>query len=158
MPPETPPPWTTSVLLIDGNPTERAFYADGLKRCSPDYRILEATDGQAGLDLYRRFQRIDCVVLELALPTRSGLALLTDIIPIPRRRNVAVIVLTQLRYQGLWELAKRNGAYACFLKEHTSSEDLDYAIRRAIAYIGHENTPLYEESTVLKFREIPSIW
>lgn len=127
---------TTRVLLIDGSANDRAIYACGLQRCSPDYQIIEATDGQSGLDLYRRSQRIDCVVLELALPNRSGLTLLTDLIPIPRRRDVAVIVLTQHRYQGLWEIAKRKGAYACFLKEHTSSEDLDRAIRRAVAVVG----------------------
>jgi len=37
---------TTSVLLIDSNANDRAFYANGLKRCSPNYLILEATDGQ----------------------------------------------------------------------------------------------------------------
>ncbi|HEY6260370.1 MAG TPA: response regulator [Nitrospiraceae bacterium] len=136
MPPEPLSPWTTSVLFIDGNHTERTFYADGLKRCSPDYLILEATDGQSGLDLYRRSQRIDCVVLELALPNKFGFALLVDLIPIPSRPNVAVIVLTQLGDIRLWELAKRNGAYGCFLKQHTSCEDLDKAIQRAIAFVG----------------------
>jgi DNA-binding response OmpR family regulator len=74
MPPNIELP-TTSVLLIDSNANERAFYADGLKRCSPDYLKLEATDGRSGLDLYRS-RRIDCVVLELALPDQSGFALL----------------------------------------------------------------------------------
>jgi len=36
MPPENPTPWSPSVLLIDGNHTERGFYTDGLRRCSPD--------------------------------------------------------------------------------------------------------------------------
>ncbi len=47
--PKTKPP-TTSVLLIDGNDTDRAYFADQLKGRSPDYQILEATDGEAGLD------------------------------------------------------------------------------------------------------------
>jgi CheY-like chemotaxis protein len=136
MPPDTLPPWTTSVLLIDGNHSERAFYADGLKRCSPDYLIQEATDGPSGLDLYRQTRRIDCVVLELALPRRSGLALLVDLLPIPSRPNVAVIVLTQLGYFGLWDLAKQNGVHACYLKQHTLIADLDRAIQRAVALVG----------------------
>ena len=126
---------STSVLFIDGNATDRAFYAEGLRSCSPDYLIFEATDGRSGLDLYRS-RRIDCVVQELALPDRSGFEVLVNLVPRPRRPNVGVIVLTQLGYKGLWELAKQSGAYACFLKEHTSSEDLDKAIQRAVAFVG----------------------
>ena len=119
-------PWATSGLLIDGNHTERTFYAEELKRCAPDYLIREATDGQSGLEFSRRSRRIDCVVLELALP--SGLVLLVDLIPIPSRPNVAVVVLTPIGYSGLWELAKRNGAHVCLLKPHTSGADLGKAI------------------------------
>jgi hypothetical protein len=47
-----------------------------------------------------------------------------------------VIVLTQLTYRGLWEAAKQNGAYGCFYKSHTTGEDLDNAIQRAVAFVG----------------------
>src|SRR6266513_2934863 len=100
---------TTSVLLMDRNATDRAFYATGLKRCSPDYLILEATDWQSGLALYQRSQRIDCVVLELAMTDRSGFPFLVDLRPIPSRPNVAVIVLTTHSSRGLWEFATQNG-------------------------------------------------
>ena len=129
-------PYGTSVLLIDGNAADRAFYADGLKSCSADYQIIRATEGQSGLDLYRRSRRIDCVVLELALPDGSAFEVLVDLIPIVHRPNVAVIVLTRFGYRGLWELAKQNGAYACFLKQHTSGDVLDKAIQRAVAFVG----------------------
>src|SRR5207344_3326511 len=89
---------TTSVLFIDGNDSDRTFFADGLKSCSSDYLILEATDGESGLDLYRRSQRIDCVVLELDLPDRSGFEVLVTLVPIASRPNVAVIVLTRLTH------------------------------------------------------------
>jgi DNA-binding NarL/FixJ family response regulator len=134
MPPNVELP-TTSLLLIDSNANDRAFYADGLKRCSPDYLILEATDGRSGLDLCRS-RRIDCVVLELALPDQSGFALLADLLPIPSRPNVAVIVLTTLAYRGMWELARQNGAHACLVKRYTSGEYLDKAIQCAVALVG----------------------
>jgi len=127
---------TTSVLFIDGNDSDRTFFADGLKSCSSDYLILEATDGESGLDLYRRSQRIDCVVLELDLPDRSGFEVLVTLVPIARRPNVAVIVLTRLTQRGVWELAKQNGAIACFVKRHFGSEDLDRAIQNAVALVG----------------------
>jgi DNA-binding NarL/FixJ family response regulator len=58
------------------------------------------------------------------------------LVPDIRRPQVAVIVLTQIPHRALWELAKENGAYACFHKYHTSGEDLDKAIQRAIAFVG----------------------
>ena len=126
---------TTSVLLIDANATDRIRFAAQLKRCSPDYQIIEADDGQSGLDLYRS-QRIDCVVLELALPDDSGFSTLVNLVPIASKPQVPVIVLTQIPYPGVWEVAKENGAYACFHKPHASGADLHNAIQRAVAFVG----------------------
>jgi len=128
-------PLTTSVLLIDGSNNQRAYWADQLKNCSLDYEIIEATDAQSGLDLYRS-RRVDCVVLELALPDQLGFQLLVDLVPIPSRPDIAVIVLTQMTHRGVWELAKQKGAYACFAKRHTTGEDLDRVIHRAVAFVG----------------------
>jgi DNA-binding NarL/FixJ family response regulator len=96
---------------------------------------VEASDSQSGLDLYRS-RRIDCVVLEVALPDDSGFPTLVQLVPIASRPQVPVIVLTQIPYPGIWKLAKDNGAYSCFHKPHTSAEDLDKAIRGAIAFVG----------------------
>ena len=126
---------TTSVLFIDGNDADRTHFARKLKACSPDYAILEATDGDSGLRLYRS-QRIDCVILELDFPDRSGFEILVHLVPIVRRPHVAVLVLTNNVYRGLWDLAKANGAYACLPKQYTSAEALDSSIRKAIATVG----------------------
>ena len=98
----TPPPElpTTSVLLIDGSQSQRAYWADQLRGCSSDYQIIEAADGQSGIDLYRS-RRIDCVVLELSLPDQSGFQTLVDLVPIPRRSQIAVIVLTRITHRGV---------------------------------------------------------
>ena len=135
MPPNPELP-TTSVLFIDGNAFDRAYFAEGLKSCSSDYLILEAPDGESGLELYRRSQRIDCVVLELDLPDRSGFEVLVNLVPVASRPNVALIVLTRLTQRGAWELAKQNGAMACFVKRHMGSDALHRAIQNAVAVVG----------------------
>jgi CheY-like chemotaxis protein len=127
---------TTTILFIDPNETERTIFVEELKRRSPDYRILEASDGESGLALYRFFQRIDCVILALELPDCSGFRVLVDLIPIARRPNIAVLMLTNNAQRGLHKIAIQNGAYACFIKAFTSGEDLDRAIQRATAYVG----------------------
>jgi CheY-like chemotaxis protein len=130
------PEWpTTSVLLIDGFAADRIYFSDQLKRCSFDYQILEATDGQSGLDVYRS-RRVDCVVLELALPDRSGFEVLENLVSTVGRPQVAVIALTHLIHHGVWELAKQDGAIACFVKRHMASDDLDRAIQHSIALVG----------------------
>jgi DNA-binding response OmpR family regulator len=133
--PQGPDIPATSVLLIDGNANDRALYVSGLTYSSPDYKIFEATDGRSGLAAYRA-QRIHCVILELALPDLSGFEVLVELVPLVRRPNIAVIVLTRLTDRGLYALARENGAYVCFHKPHTSSDDLNRAINRAIGFVG----------------------
>jgi DNA-binding NarL/FixJ family response regulator len=125
----------TSVLLIDGSQNQRTYWADQLRRCSSDYEIVEASDAQSGLDLYRS-RRIDCVVLELSLPDQGGFRALVELVPVASRPQIAVIVLTLMTQPGVWRLAKENGAYTCLAKDFTSGEDLDKAIQRAVAFVG----------------------
>lgn len=84
---------STSVLLIDGNDNDSAAFAAQLKDRSRDYQILEATDGEAGLLLFRS-RLIHCVALALELPDQSGYKVLVDLVPIASRPNIAVVVLT----------------------------------------------------------------
>jgi DNA-binding NarL/FixJ family response regulator len=112
------------------------YFAEGLASCPSDYLIFETTDGQSGLYDYRWSQQIDCVVLELDLPDRSGFEVLVDLVPLVRRPNVAVIVLTRLTDRGVWRLARENGAIACFVKRHMRCDALDRAIQNAVALVG----------------------
>jgi len=125
----------TSILLIDGSKNHREYWTDQLTRCSPDLRILEASDGQSGLALFRA-QRIDCVVMDLALPDTPGFEVLAELVPTPSKPTVAVLVLTLLVHRTVWELATAYGAYACFHKKHTRGEDLEKAIHQAVAFVG----------------------
>ena len=76
------------------------------------------------------------MVLELDLPDRSGFKVLVDLVPLVRRPNVAVIVLTRLTDRGVWRLARENGAIACFVKRHMGYDALDRAIQNAVALVG----------------------
>ena len=75
------------------------------------------------------------MVLEVALPDDSGFPTLVNLVPIASKPQVPVIVLTQIPYPGVWEVAKENGAYACFHKPRMSGEDLDRAIQEAVALV-----------------------
>jgi DNA-binding NarL/FixJ family response regulator len=61
---------------------------------------------------------------------------LTKLVPNVSRPQVPVIVLTQITDRAVWEVAKENGAYACFHKHFTTGDDLNKAIQRAVACEG----------------------
>jgi CheY-like chemotaxis protein len=126
---------TTSVLLIDESKNQRAYWSEQLHRCSSDYQIVEAEDGQSGLNICRS-RRVDCVVLELAMLDQSGLQALGELVRITSRPQIAVVILTRLTHRAVWELAKQKGAYACLDKNFTSGEDLEKTIQRAVAFVG----------------------
>lgn len=134
MPPQGPHISSMSILFIDGSTNQRTYWVDQLKRCSADYEIIEAADGQSGLHFYRS-RRVDCVVMDLSLPDQSGFDLLSALVPIPRKPPVAILVLTLMGHRTLWEIAKSYGVYACFHKKHTRGEDLDRAIRDAVTFV-----------------------
>jgi len=68
-------------------------------------------------------------------PDQSGFEVLMNLVPLASRPYAAVVVLTSMTYQEVWEVAKQNGAYTCLAKKFTSGEDLDKAIQRAIAFV-----------------------
>lgn len=101
---------------------------------SADNVVFEATDWCSGLEL-NNSQKIDCVVLELALPDRSGLAALLELVERPRRPQFPVVVLTRLNIAPVLELALMHGAYACLQKTETAGDELDKVIQRAMAAV-----------------------
>jgi hypothetical protein len=67
---------------------------------------------------------------------RDVIAAGADLVPIASRPKIAVIVLTMITTPGVRDIAKQNGAYECFVKQHTSGRDLDRAIQRAVSFVG----------------------
>jgi DNA-binding NarL/FixJ family response regulator len=121
-----------TVLFIDDNPQDLYRWSAAIRASSKSYRVLEATNGLAGLDLFRH-EKVDCVVLDLDMPQVHGFELLFDFVPNRKSSKTAVVVLTRLPYSDLHDLVKHHGAHACLVKQHTSVQDLDRAIRSAVA-------------------------
>src|SRR5262245_1638197 len=125
----TSPP--TIVLIIDPHKDDREYWTQRLNISSPDYVVLEAETGKAGL-LVCQSQRVDCVIVELSLPDMSGFEVLIKLVPRARHPETAVIILTRLAFYPMGDLALKNGAQAYLVKTHTSGDNLDWAIQKAI--------------------------
>ena len=82
-----------------------------------------------------RHQSVDCVVLDLDLSAASGFAFLLELIPNRQRPQIAVIVLTRIRNPTLAEASLSNGAQAYLVKQQTSPEALDKAIKKVVTAV-----------------------
>ena len=80
-----------SVLVIDDDPWIRSVIAEFL--ADGGYSVTEAGDGSSGLDLAKRLQP-DVILLDLALPMRSGLEVLQRLKARQPTREIPVIVVS----------------------------------------------------------------
>jgi len=125
---------STTVLFIDSHDDERQYWVHRLKISSPDYVVLEASNGKEGLAICRS-QRVDCVILELTLPDMSGFEVLLELVPHARHPEIAVIFLTRLTVSSMKHLALRNGAQAYLVKPDSSGNELDITIHKVLANV-----------------------
>jgi DNA-binding NarL/FixJ family response regulator len=102
---------TLFLLLIDSSDKDRKYYAVRLKSSISNCVVLQAKDGQSGLDLYRS-RHVDCLITEFDLPDMSGFELLLEVVSHVRRPPVAVVMLTHTSKPTPPDLAKINGAQA----------------------------------------------
>src|SRR5262245_47340092 len=119
-----------TVLLIGSNKEDREYWAHRVAMASPEYVVLEADTAEAGLAICR-WQKIDCVLVELDLPDISNLVLRA------RRSKIPIIVLTPLVLYPMGDLAMKSGAQAYLVKSHISEDILNKAIQQAIAMVPH---------------------
>ena len=125
---------STAILLIDHHDDERQYWVDGLRISSPDYVIFEASTGKAGLAICQS-RRVECIISELTLPDMSGFEVLFQMVPKPRHPEIAFIFFTRLTIAPMKDLALRNGAQAYLFKTHSSRDELDSTIHKALATV-----------------------
>jgi len=125
---------SATVLMIDDNAEDLKSWSKLLSEASSQYLILKAQTVRTGLDLYKS-QKVDCVVLDLDMDDSSGFEVLLRLIPDRKRPEIAVVVLTRLKYPTLHETVLYHGAQACLVKQCTSGRALDDAIQKAIVSV-----------------------
>jgi CheY-like chemotaxis protein len=125
---------TCTILLIEDDPQDLKFWSSALRNCSSHYTVLEAASGHEGLELLRH-QEVDCVVLDLDLSESSGFQFLLDLVPKRKRPEIAVLILSRLWNPTLAKMALENGAQAFLIKQNTSADALDEAIKKAMTSV-----------------------
>ena len=122
-----------TVLIIDDNEQDLKYWSDTVKNFGSNYTVLNARDCESGLAICRE-RTVDCVLLDLDMP-QSGFNALLELVPTRQHPQIAVVIFTRLVHPTLAEIAKHNGALAYLIKQHTSAEELQTAIDRAVAAV-----------------------
>ena len=123
-----------TILFIDHHDDDRQYWVQRLRMSSPDYVIFEASSGKSGIAICRS-QRVECIISELTLPDMSGFDVLLQLVPKPRHPEIALIFLTRLILAPMKDLALNNGAQAYLVKSHSSGDELDTTIHKALASV-----------------------
>lgn len=138
------------VLCVD----DHAIFRQGVKQILLQYdrlvRIGEAATAAAALQLARDAQW-DVVILDLSLPDRSGLQLLTELKH--ERRDLPVLVLSMHGEDEYAIRALRNGASGYLTKE-SAPEELIAAIQK-VMHGGRYMTPALAEKIAFAYASPP---
>jgi two-component system cell cycle response regulator DivK len=108
-----------TILYVEDNEFNRKIVRQLLSRTS--YRLLEATDGEAGVDAARE-ERPDLVIMDIQLPRMSGLDATRQIRADPATAEIPVIVITSFALAGDEAKAREAGAAAYLAKPYSPRE------------------------------------
>jgi CheY-like chemotaxis protein len=98
---------TKTILVIEDN--EQNMYLMRFLLEKESYQVLEAADGQQGIDLARRF-RPDGILLDIQLPRMNGYQVTAELRADPNLKSTPIIVVTSFAMPGDREVALSNGA------------------------------------------------
>jgi DNA-binding response OmpR family regulator len=95
------------ILVVDDNEANRAFATAAME--DEGYEVLSASNGISALKLFSTFQP-DCVLLDLKMPEKDGLATCRELRALPGGPGVAVVLVTAVRTADIFDHAMSAGA------------------------------------------------
>jgi two-component system cell cycle response regulator DivK len=108
-----------TVLYVEDNEFNRKIVRQLLGRTS--YRLIEATDGEAGVSTARA-ERPDLIIMDIQLPRMSGLEATRQLKAAPETAEVPIIVITSFALAGDEQKARDAGAAAYLAKPYSPRE------------------------------------
>ena len=115
---------SATVLIVEDDPALRRMYRTTLALAGFD--VLEADDGLAALHLLD-YRPPDVVVLDLMLPTMSGLVVQQEIAAHAHTRNIPIVVVTGS------DLSLDHLDIPCVLRKPVTPEALIDAVKSCLA-------------------------
>jgi two-component system chemotaxis response regulator CheY len=116
----------TTVLFVEDQLELRAIHTAYLQ--FHGFRVLTADDGDSGLELARS-QKPDIIVLDHALPRRTGVEIARELHADPQMADVPMIMMTALPYGAVGQKARAAGCVGFLSKPCTPSRLLEEVMR-----------------------------
>jgi len=120
---------TKTVLLIEDELPFRQIYRDGLR--AGGYNVLEAEDGQAGLEMIRQAAP-DLILLDLVLPKLTGYDVLVQLKKDEQLKTIPVIVYSVLAGNDDMDRALKLGANDFTIKGVTPASEVVAKVKKLI--------------------------
>ena len=121
-----------TILYVEDNEFNRKIVRDLLAHSS--YRLIEATDGEAGVAAARETLP-DLIIMDIQLPRLSGLEATRQLRAEPRTAHIPIIAMTSFALAGDEEKARAAGAVAYLSKPYSPRE-----LRRLIGELAPEES------------------
>ena len=119
------------VLVIDDQKSFRGIYRDNLERAG--YEVIDAENGMIGMEKLQQHPKIDLVLLDIAMPLKSGVEVLTEMRKTPSYKDIPVIVLSvfdeRVRF---YDDVVKLGISGYFVKGRGSLDELMEAINKIL--------------------------
>lgn len=116
------------ILIVDDEPPIRRFLRTAL--AAQDYRVEEASDGEAALDFLRRHP-VDLVILDLGLPGMDGMAVIRQL---RDQGSVIPIIVLSSRDDEAGKVAALDLGADDYVSKPFSMEELFARIRAALRH------------------------
>ncbi|HEV2693829.1 MAG TPA: response regulator [Verrucomicrobiae bacterium] len=122
-----------NILIIEDDQIVANVYRN--KLAVEGYRVEVAGDGESGLRIMRTFQP-ELIILDLMLPTISGVDVIKEIRSEPDFAKVPIIVFSNTYLTNLIQDAWRAGANKCLSKSSCTPKDVIEVVRHTIGSSG----------------------
>jgi CheY-like chemotaxis protein len=120
-----------NILLIEDNQGDSYMITETFRKIYPEDRVRTVEDGLQALSILQDDSNVDLIILDLNLPKKHGLEILTELRQEEKFKDLTVVVLTTSQWKFDHEAASLLEADASFTKPRQSQEfpDLIKAIR-----------------------------
>jgi len=122
-----------NILIIEDDQIVANVYRN--KLAVEGYKVEVASDGEAGLRILRTFKP-ELVILDLMLPTITGVDVIKEIRSEPDFIKVPIIVFSNTYMTNLIQDAWRAGANKCLSKSSCTPKDVIEVVRQTIGSSG----------------------
>lgn len=119
-----------TILIVEDTELIRKIYADKLSQ--EGYQVLSVGNGLDALNILKGHQ-VDLILLDLIMPTMSGLEVLESLKADPRFSSIPVIVLTNLGHEADIEAGMSLGADDYLVKNQAKPSDVLDKINRLLS-------------------------